>query len=93
MEHPLFPVVDDLTAEYTQLWIDLCMRETRSDDFEALNEQTDVLESFGASRGLVTERITNTSAGDALLQTLPGSGVPVYAAPAALLGHMDTVLE
>ncbi len=93
MEHPLFPVVDDLAAEYTQLWIDLCMRETRSDDFEALNAQTDVLEAFGTSRGLVPERITYPSAGDALLLTLPGSGVPEDAAPAALLGHMDTVHE
>ena len=93
MEHPVFPVVDALGEEYTRLWKDLCMRETRSDDFEALNAQTDVLETFGLRHGLLPERISYPAAGDALILTLPASGVPADAAPVALLGHMDTVHE
>ena len=91
MEHPVFPAVEALTGEYTKLWIALCMRETRSDDFAALNAQTDALEAFGLARGLRPERISYPAAGDALILTLPARGVPEDAAPVALLGHMDTV--
>ena len=93
MEHPVFPVVDALGEEYTRLWKDICMRETRSDDFEALNAQTDVLETFGLRHGLLPERISYPAAGDALILTLPASGVSADGAPVALLGHMDTVHE
>ena len=73
MEHPVFPAVEALTGEYTKLWIALCMRETRSDDFAALNAQTDALEAFGLARGLLPERISYPAAGDALILTQNGS--------------------
>lgn len=82
----LFGLIDEKTEEYIQLWISLCMRETRSDYRDALNAQADFLAGYAAAHGLKVERKSYPHAGDSLILTLEGTQPPV-----ALLGHMDTV--
>ena len=92
----LFETIDDLAEEYTDLWIRLCSFETRSDDFHALNEQSDYIEEYARTHGLSVNRTSYPAAGDSLVLTLPGEaaeGKGSSKGPVAILGHMDTVHE
>ena len=96
----LFEEVEARKDFYTDFWIRLCSRETRSDYFEALNEQTDFIEAYAKEHGLIVQRTAHPAAGDSLVLILPE--VPAEekadhqefpAGPVAVLGHMDTVHE
>ena len=89
----LFTAIDGMAEEYTDLWIRLCSFETRSDDFEALNHQSDYLEEYALAHGLAVKRTSYPAAGDSLQLTLPENAASSQDAPIVILGHMDTVHE
>lgn len=92
----LFDHIDERTDAYTDLWISLCGRETRSDDKEALDAQSDFIEAYAKEHGLKVRRTAHPVAGDSLVLTLPeqfesAQEDPSDKRPIAILGHMDTV--
>ena len=71
MMNILFSAVDGMAEEYTDLWIRLCSFETRSDDFETLNIQSDYLAEYASAHGLEVRRTSYPAAGDSLVLVLP----------------------
>ncbi len=86
----LFERIDRLEPYFRQLWIDLCMEESRSDYTEGVNRVEDILEEHAKSHGLKVCRTPHERTGDLFVLTLPSNGVP---GSIAVLGHIDTVHE
>jgi glutamate carboxypeptidase len=84
----VFSRIDELTKEYTDLWIELCELESPSDDKAGVDAVGARFLSLARERGWRTEVMEHAVAGNAICLTLFPNAV---GKPVVFSGHMDTV--
>ncbi len=84
----LFDKIDELTPNYTKMWVDVCNIESPTDHKPGVDAVGNYFAEKAEGLGWKVERLKQEVSGDCICITLnPESG----AMPVCLSGHMDTV--